>query len=158
MSQNREFAPNIATLANKLKIVKTKTFRLWCNYLVTRFPRSKNKQWKVHHSFHACSLHWKKLSDGGRFYRTTTASYPDVSLYNVRPKEGGKETTGFALASPAVCTLPMVPCGSSPVTPFALASAMRKTKRLRRRLGLQHVANADFMTSVCQNDRFLMLG
>ena len=30
--------------------------------------------------------------------------------------------------------LPMVPCGSSPVTRFALASAMRKTKRLRRRL------------------------
>ena len=28
----------------------------------------------------------------------------------------------------------MVPCGSSPVTRFALASAMRKTKRLRRRL------------------------
>ena len=37
--------------------------------------------------------------------------------------------------SPAVCTLPMVPCGSSPVTRFALASATRKTKRLRRRLG-----------------------
>ena len=34
----------------------------------------------------------------------------------------------------AVYTLPMVPCGSSPVTRFALASAMRKTKRLRRRL------------------------
>ena len=32
------------------------------------------------------------------------------------------------------CTLPMVPCGVSPVTRFALASAMRKTKRLRRRL------------------------
>ena len=30
--------------------------------------------------------------------------------------------------------LPMVPCGSSPVTRFALTSAMRKTKRLRRRL------------------------
>ena len=29
---------------------------------------------------------------------------------------------------------PMVPCGVSPVTRFALASAMRKTKRLRRRL------------------------
>ena len=29
---------------------------------------------------------------------------------DVRAKEGGKET------SPAVCTLPMVPCGSSPVT------------------------------------------
>ena len=31
-------------------------------------------------------------------------------------------------ASPAVCTLPMVPCGSSPVTRFALASAMRKNE------------------------------
>ena len=35
-----------------------------------------------------------------------------------------------------VCTLPMVPCGVSPVTGFALASAMRKTKRLRRRLAI----------------------
>ena len=42
-------------------------------------------------------------------------------------------------ASPAVCTLPMVPCGSSPVTRFVLASAMRKTKRLRRRLIPVHV-------------------
>ena len=40
---------------------------------------------------------------------------------NVRAKEGGN---------------PMVPCGSSPVTRFALASAMQKTKRLRRRLVL----------------------
>ena len=38
------------------------------------------------------------------------------------------------VASPAACTLPIVPCGSSPVTCFALASAMRKTKRLSRRL------------------------
>ena len=53
---------------------------------------------------------------------------------NMRAMEGGKETTGETSASPAVCTLPMVPCGSSPVTRFALASAMRKTKRLRRRL------------------------
>ena len=64
-------------------------------------------------------------------YSMNTASYPDVSL-DVRAKEGGKETTGET--SPTVCTLPMVPCGSSPVTRFALASAMRKTKRLRRRL------------------------
>ena len=34
---------------------------------------------------------------------------------DVRAKEGGKET------SPAVCTLPMVPCGSSPVTRLYLA-------------------------------------
>ena len=36
----------------------------------------------------------------------------------------------------AICTLPMVPCGLlwSPVTRFALSSAMWKTKRLRRRL------------------------
>lgn len=76
MSQNREFAPNIASLAitNRLKIVETKTFRLWCNYPVTRFPRSKNKQWKVHHSFQACSPHGKKTIDGGRFYRSATCS------------------------------------------------------------------------------------
>ena len=40
------------------------------------------------------------------------ASYPDVSL--ARAKEGGKETS-------AVCTLPMVPCGSSPVVRLYLA-------------------------------------
>ena len=45
-----------------------------------------------------------------------------------------KTTQDLAGASSAVCTLPMVPCGSSPVTRFALASAMRKMKRLRRRL------------------------
>ena len=33
----------------------------------------------------------------------------------------------------------MIPCGSSPVTRFVLASAMRKTKRLRRRLIPVHV-------------------
>ena len=65
------------------------------------------------------------VTEGGK-NTARSASYPDVSL-DVRAKEGGKETTG-------VCTLPMIPCGSSPVTRFALASAMRKTKRLRRRL------------------------
>ena len=40
------------------------------------------------------------------------ASYPDVSL--ARAKEGGKETS-------AVCTLLMVPCGSSPVVRLYLA-------------------------------------
>ena len=35
-----------------------------------------------------------------------------TSLFDVRAKEGGKEITGET----AVCTLPMVPCGSSPVT------------------------------------------
>ena len=49
-------------------------------------------------------------------YTRNPASYPEVSLL----------------------TLPMVPCGSSPVTRFALASAMRKTKRLRRRLPETH--------------------
>ena len=51
-------------------------------------------------------------------------------------RKGRREgDNGRDVASPAVYTLPMVPCGSSPVTRFALASAMRKTKRLRRRLG-----------------------
>ena len=54
----------------------------------------------------------------------------------MRAKEGGKETTDD------VCTLPMVPCGSSPVTRFALASAMQKTKRLRRRLNLNPLLSA----------------
>ena len=54
-----------------------------------------------------------------------------------RARKGRREgDNGRDGASPVVCTLPMVPCGSSPVTRFALASAMRKTKRLRRRLSL----------------------
>ena len=61
------------------------------------------------------------------------ASYPDVSL--LMKLRAQRKARRRQWASPAVCTLPMVPCGSSPVTCFALASAMRKTKRLRRRLG-----------------------
>ena len=74
---------------------------------------------------------------------------------NVRPKEGGKETTGL-------CTLSMVLCGSSPVTRFArvaLACAMRETKRLRRRLDRDDVYRLNreqeqtqdlfFPTSIC---------
>ena len=63
-------------------------------------------------------------------------------------------------ASPAVCTLPMVPCGSSPVTRFALASAMRKTKRLRRRLNpevvwrRERVADALFPSPGHRSARF----
>ena len=56
-------------------------------------------------------------------YTILTASYPDVSLLMkmcAQRKAGRRQ--------PAVSTLPMVPCGSSPVTRFALASAMRKTE------------------------------
>ena len=107
----------------------------------------------------SCCLLFSKCS---RIVRTLNfckiivpASYPDVSL-DVRAKEGGKETTG-------VCTLPMVPCGSSPVTRFALASAMRKTKRLRRRLSLCIVKLLDlpkgeFTELGCQGDFFLRGG
>ena len=69
--------------------------------------------------------------------RLVSASYPDVSLLMklcAQRKAGRRQRED--VTSPAVCILPMVPCGSSPVTCFALASAMRKTKRLRRRLGL----------------------
>ena len=56
-------------------------------------------------------------------FTTVSASYPDVSL--ARAKEGGKETSGKKarrlLTSPAVCTLPMVPCSSSPVDRLYLA-------------------------------------
>ena len=52
---------------------------------------------------------------------------------NVGQRKAGRRQWVRRL-SPAVCTLPMVPCGSSPVTRFALASAVRKKKRLRRRL------------------------
>ena len=56
-----------------------------------------------------------------------TASYPDVSLRCAR--KGRREgDNGRDVASPAVCTLPMVPCGSSPVTRFALASRLCNAK------------------------------
>ena len=78
----------------------------------------------------------KKTKEGGEGKRdpsaenrekeaSASASYPDVSLKMYAQRKAGR-------------TLPMVPCGSSPVTCFALASAMRKTKRLRRRLPLHH--------------------
>ena len=73
-------------------------------------------------------------------YTHSAASYPDVSLLMkmcAQRKAGRRQRA--RLASPAVCTLPMVPCGSSPVTRVALASAMRKTKRLRRRLLTQYL-------------------
>jgi len=64
-----------------------------------------------------------------------TASYPDVSLSlsldeNVRAKEGGKETAGET-----ALRLPSVPFPwSLAVHHPSLASTLRKTKRLRRRL------------------------
>ena len=54
-------------------------------------------------------------------------SYPHVSLSIkmwTQRKAGRRQRA----------TLPIVSCGSSPVTRFALASTMRKTKRLRRKL------------------------
>ena len=59
---------------------------------------------------------------------------------NLHAKEGGKEKT----ASPPFFTLPVVPCFSSPVTRVSrspLCETMRKTKRLRRRLGECSVEN-----------------
>ena len=80
---------------------------------------------------------------------SATASYPDVSLLMkmcAQRKAGRRQR-----ARPAVCTLPMDPCGSSPVTRFALASAMQKTKRMRRRLGLLKVTKR----GGCKTDLFL---
>ena len=57
---------------------------------------------------------------------------------NVRAKEGGKETTGFACRLyPSHGPLRFITSHSR----FALASAMRKTKRLRRRLYQTYVSN-----------------
>ena len=70
------------------------------------------------------------------YLRKWTASYPDVSLLMkmcAQRKAGRRQR-------PAVGTLPMVPCGLlwSPVTRFALSSAIWKTKCLRRRLESEH--------------------
>ena len=97
-----------------------------------------------HLGFHIHCKQYLSLSRfSGKLHARTSAAFPVLCLQsrvwsfhclvprrlsfdeNVRAKEGGKETTGD-------CTLPMVPCGSSLVTRFALAS--RKTRHLRRRL------------------------
>ena len=54
---------------------------------------------------------------------------PDVSLSMKCPRKGRREgDNGRGSASPTVCTLPMVPCGSSPVT-CVLCSPLRCEKR-----------------------------
>ena len=55
-----------------------------------------------------------------------------TSLFDVRAKEGGKEITGACRLYPSHGPLRFITSHSR----FALASAMRKTKRLRRRLVL----------------------
>ena len=61
---------------------------------------------------------------------------------NVRAKEGGKETTGFACRLyPSHGPLRFITSHSR----FALASTMRKTKRLRRTLGLHRGRPADLL-------------
>ena len=63
-------------------------------------------------------------------------SRTQTSLFDVRAKEGGKETTGFACRLyPSHGPLRFI----TSHTRFALASAMRKTKRLRRRLLIHRV-------------------
>ena len=57
-----------------------------------------------------------------------------TSLFRCARKGRREGDNGRGVASPAICTLPMVPCCSSPVSRFALTSAMRKPKRLRRRM------------------------
>ena len=98
---------------------------------------------RLNHS--AASSDWCNLIAINK--HTGPASYPDVSLKMCAQRKAGR-------------TLPMVPCGSSPVTRFALASAMRKTKRLRRRLITDKVAFQKFrqwiycnsiMTECCHN-------
>ena len=74
MSQNREFAPNIATLAitNRLKILKTETdcgaITLYPDFLGQKINNREftTRSSPVHHI--------EKMSDGGRFYRSTTCS------------------------------------------------------------------------------------
>ena len=73
MSQNREFAPNIATLAitNRLKILKIATFRLWCLYPDFLGQKINNRKFTTRSR---PAHHIEKMSDGGRFYQSTTCS------------------------------------------------------------------------------------
>ena len=67
-----------------------------------------------------------------RWQRRRAASYPDVSLSMkmcAQRKAGRRQRA--RRASPAVCTLPMVPCGSSPVTCVS-RSPLRREKRSAR--------------------------
>ena len=63
---------------------------------------------------------------------------------NVRAKERGKETTGACCLYPSHGPLRFITSHSR----FALASAMRKTKRLRRRLVQNSVRTCSFDVAV----------
>ena len=80
---------------------------------------------------------------GGKRWQPSSINYSRIST-NGHLSLPRTQTSLFwwKCARKAVCTLPMVPCDSSPVTCFALASAMRKTKRLGRRLHLSKAANS----------------
>ena len=66
-------------------------------------------------------------------FTTVSASYPDVSL--ARAKEGGKETSGKKARRLLSVPFPW----SLAAHHQSLASTLRKTKRLRRRLPLCHL-------------------
>ena len=94
------------------------------------------------------------------FYHVTERKRDKISfkcLKQSKCRVGSLNMTKQLHANPrarAVCTLPMVPCGSSPVTRFALASAMRKTKRLRRRLVVVYVRLIDRMGRLIFHARY----
>ena len=66
-------------------------------------------------------------------FTTVSASYPDVSL--ARAKEGGKETSGKKARRMLSVPFPW----SLAAHHQSIASTLRKTKRLRRRLPLCHL-------------------
>ena len=128
------------------------TFSVVCNWSARDWPKSIGgvgggcKGWVVQFSATPCktqpagiiaSSETQGQSVGSSYCLFDFASYPDVSFLMklcAQRKAGGRQRA--RRASSAVSTLPMVPCRSSPVTCFALVSAMRETQRLRRRLYL----------------------
>ena len=78
-------------------------------------------------------------------YATKIDRFQDLKRPKIGPCQENdffakKTTQDLAGASPAVCTLPMVPCGSSPVTRFELASAKNEAPE----------EEADFLVSISQ--------
>ena len=90
---------------------------------------------------------------GGRVGKDPELPRTQTSLFDRRAKEGGKETTGFACCLyPSHGPLRFITSHSR----FTLASAMRKTKRLRRRLDPEREVGVNTLCDKLTTDQYQM--
>ena len=90
---------------------------------------------------------------GGRVGKDPELPRTQTSLFDRRAKEGGKETTGYACCLyPSHGPLRFITSHSR----FTLASAMRKTKRLRRRLDPEREVGVNTLCDKLTTDQYQM--